>query len=148
MDLDALSEEEEEEEDEPPPKPARSGRAPASAHAGPDGIAEVPTRPRTRRGVPAAVAAGTSPAPLAKQPNQVRFNSPACHNPVLLLLLAVAAADTGPALYDLHATQNHQVSLALPRLSWSHLACCASPSQVDVSAESTIQFRMHLAEVL
>lgn len=132
MDLDALSdEEEEEEEEEPPPKPARSGRAPASAHAGPDGIAEVPTRPRTRRGVPAAVSAGTSPAPLAKQPNQVRFNSPTCHNPVLLLLLAAAAADTGPALHDLHAMQPHQVSPGLAQvvMGLSCLLCLTFPSR-------------------
>ena len=70
MDLDAL-EEVEEEEEEPPPKPAGGG------HAGPNGIAEVPTRPRTRRGIPAAAA---SPAPRTTPANQVipRMSNCAC----------------------------------------------------------------------
>ena len=67
MDLDAL-EEEEEEEEEPPPKPAGGGRAAGGGHAGPNGIAEVPTRPRTRRGIPAAAA---SPAARTTPANQV-----------------------------------------------------------------------------
>lgn len=69
MDLDAL-EDEEEEEEEPPPKPATTGRS--GGHAGPDGIAEVPTRPRTRRGVPPAAASSVpSPAARTVQASQV-----------------------------------------------------------------------------
>lgn len=69
MDLDAV-EEEEEEEEEPPPKPAPAGRS--GAHVGPNGITEVPTRPRTRRGMPAAAAtAQASPAAQPVQASQV-----------------------------------------------------------------------------
>ena len=65
MDLDTL----EEEEEEAPAPPAAPGAAPGTGRAVPSGVVGVPvtTRPRTRRGVPAA----STPASEGARPSQV-----------------------------------------------------------------------------